>query len=220
MDAYREYPIRCRTCNEQIAAYADTYEGLLSAGLTIEDALNELGIMDYCSRNAFMNPTIVKFNMENREVIEGIKSIDAATEADLAVTIQGIPVFTACMTEITPTTAPQVPVATVTEPAPTLIRRRMIGKPETATNVKPLVKPLPADFAATHTEAEIEAEIEELGPGIEVVLPATLMPNVFVEPEVPGIPTINDNPLLPSVLINVGAGKQSKVLNGRTYVCR
>lgn len=219
MDTYREYPIRCKTCNEQIAAFADTYEGLLSAGLPIEEALNELGITDYCSRNAFMNPTIVKFNMENREVIEGIKSIDAATEADVATAIQGTPVFTACMMDVTPTAeAPQAPA--VTEAAPTLIRRRIVGRPETATNVKPLVKPLAADFTATHTEAEIEAEIEELGPGIEVVMPETLNPNVFVEPVSAGIPVINENPVLQAALMNVGAGKQTKVLNGRTYLCR
>lgn len=114
MEVYQEYPIRCKTCNEQIACFASQYLGLLAAGLSIEAALDELGITDYCSRNAMMNPTFVPFNMENREVIEGFKSVDAAEESDAQVERTSSPIFTHCMgiqTNLPPitTTATRLP---------------------------------------------------------------------------------------------------------------
>lgn len=74
--SYAEYPIRCSTCNEPIACLAEDYERLLDNGASIEDALNYLGIMAYCSRNAMMNPTYVPYNVQNRRVIEGKDSVE------------------------------------------------------------------------------------------------------------------------------------------------
>lgn len=77
---YKEYPIRCKTCNEQIACYAESYEEYLRNGLSIKEALDALGIINYCTRNNMMHPTIVPLNMENREIIEGRKAIDVLDE--------------------------------------------------------------------------------------------------------------------------------------------
>jgi DNA-directed RNA polymerase subunit N (RpoN/RPB10) len=98
MESYREYPIRCKSCGEQIACYAPDFEQAIEEGFTPEEALNQLGITDYCSRIAMLNPVIVAFNMENRQVIEGFKSIDAAQEEDIQSGYASQPIFSACMT--------------------------------------------------------------------------------------------------------------------------
>lgn len=97
METYEEYPIRCKTCNEQIACFAPDFKALLEAGFSAEDALNDLGIMMPCSRTAMIEPTFVAFNMENREVIEGFKSVDAATEADAQRESIARPIFSPCL---------------------------------------------------------------------------------------------------------------------------
>ncbi|CAH6418988.1 Hypothetical protein HVR_LOCUS174 [uncultured virus] len=97
MEYYKEYSIRCKTTNDQIACFAPTYEGLLASGLSEEEALNELGITTWCCRIAMLNPTIVMFNMENREVIEGFKSVEAADEPDPYNENNSRPVFSSCL---------------------------------------------------------------------------------------------------------------------------
>ncbi len=55
MDTYREYAIRCRTCNMQIAAFASTYEELLNSGYSVEEALNTLSYYEGCCRENHLN---------------------------------------------------------------------------------------------------------------------------------------------------------------------
>lgn len=69
---YEEFPICCYTCNENLGIYEDTFNDMLNNGFTKEQALNDLGITDPCSRILMMNPVLVKFDMENRDLIEGI----------------------------------------------------------------------------------------------------------------------------------------------------
>lgn len=85
MQTYKEYPIRCKSCNEQIACFSKRYEQLVrkyttKAGVTgslaIEQALNEMKILEPCCRMAFMNPITVFFNVEDRGLIEGTRDID------------------------------------------------------------------------------------------------------------------------------------------------
>lgn len=217
METYREYPIRCKTCNEQIACFAPDYEAFIGAGYTIEQALNELGIMDYCSRIAMMNPVIVGFNMENREVIEGFRSVDAAIEANARKESPGRPIFTACLGQAF-TNAPTAPLITV-QPRGTVPPRPVVVQP-TGGLLKPLGPvPTPAAFQ-TLTQQALQAQIEELGPGIPVNIPEHVITGEFIEPTMVGVPTINPNPLAPVATINVGAGKQTKVLSGRTWVAR
>lgn len=75
MEFYLEYPIRCMTCNEQIEAHAPKFESMVGSGISVEDALNAMGITTWCSRIAFMVPVIVNFNMENRDAIDGLKPV-------------------------------------------------------------------------------------------------------------------------------------------------
>jgi hypothetical protein len=60
--------------------------------------LNLLGIMVPCSRIAMMNPTIVSFDMENRQVIEGFKNVKAVNGADDKTETTSRPVFNQCLT--------------------------------------------------------------------------------------------------------------------------
>ena len=180
MDTYKEYPIRCKTCNEQIAAFSGLYEDLLGTGLSREEALNELGISNWCSRIAMMNPTVVNFNMENREVIEGHKNVDVITDP--------APYLT------DPTSRPSFPAC-------------LNPMPRAAVNLPGLTQ------AGT---ARAPGGIP-LGEGIPITTPVGTGFNV---PEVVGIPTINDDPSRAKQVINVGVGRQARVLNGRTYLAR
>lgn len=72
---HREYPIKCKSCNEQLACYSEEYESL-SREYGFEQALNMLGIMEPCSRFNMMNPTMILNIKENRNLIEGLEDID------------------------------------------------------------------------------------------------------------------------------------------------
>lgn len=267
MDTYKEYPIRCKSCNEQLACYAPDYEALLEAGSTEEQSLNELGIMAYCSRIAMMNPTIVSFNMENREVIEGFKSVDAANEADAQNESITRPVFNPCMGAgggVIPTVRPVLAAPALTparpEPIRTLPNAPGIVQPTTQLTIRPTTgaaapgifgqgmpvirpglpmritpqvtipavinapQPVPEILSPTIvapivTGIELGTEIEALGVGIPVELPAGAT-NKFEEPVAVGVPTINPDPTVQQALIYVGAGKHVRVLNGRTYLAQ
>jgi len=71
----KEYPIRCKSCNEQLACYSEEYESL-SFEYGPEKALNMLNIMEPCSRYNMMNPVIILNIRENRNLIEGLRDID------------------------------------------------------------------------------------------------------------------------------------------------
>lgn len=100
MDSYREYPVRCPTCGGQLACFSKLFETLIEND-TIENALNLLGIDDYCCRMLMINPVIVFFNMENRELIEGFKGIDQVNDDDSQKESTSIPIYTPCLSEET-----------------------------------------------------------------------------------------------------------------------
>jgi DNA-directed RNA polymerase subunit N (RpoN/RPB10) len=83
MDYYLHYPIRCKTCNEQIACFAPQYlENIEQGGMTPQESLDALGIMNYCSRISMIAPSRVTFNMENRAAIEGFRRVETVDVAD------------------------------------------------------------------------------------------------------------------------------------------
>lgn len=354
METYKEYPIRCKTCNEQLACFADDYEGLLDTGLTPEEALNELGITDYCSRISMMAPTIVAFNMENREVIEGFKSVDAANEIDAQNESTSRPVFNPCMgvqtglpqpgltrssllqtglpkpetlqtrvqpnvpgpliqptlqpltvtrTHLNVQTLSQPAIQTLTQPAiqpftvtrtqpnvPTLAQSgiQQLSQPgiqaltqlqqrTTPINIQTLTQPqqrtdIPTIVPTVRTNMptlglvatarplqtrtflpqqivapikpfedtpqglapildsptivppilppELTDDVEALGVGIPVKDIKDVGPDIFKDPVVVGVPTINTNPTNPMPTVYVGSGKYVQVLNGRTYLAQ
>lgn len=220
MENYREYPIRCKSCGGQIACYTHAFELALTQNYTSEAALNELGLTDYCCRMAMLNPVMVAFNMENRQVIEGFKSIDAVQDEDIELDSRSQPIFDACL--VTPT-----------EPAP---RPRLQGGPAKPGMFSRYIKnspQLPETIAATsagtvsessypridpiHMEVQISGVNQPIGPAVDVITP---IEEAYHPPTVVGIPTINPDRTIPETWFHVGANKQSRVLNGRTFLAR
>ena len=69
-------PIRCVSCNKILADKYSAYLEMLEKGITIEEALNRLGLTRYCCRIRLMNP----FKTVNRYVDE--ISVDSNSEAN------------------------------------------------------------------------------------------------------------------------------------------
>lgn len=271
MESYREYPIRCKTCNEQIACFSYLYEDLLSTGRSVEEALNDLGIMACCSRIAMLNPTIVSFNMENREVIEGFRTAQSTDEPDPYAESTSRPVFAACM-NITPALAPRLlqpllqPAQFAAPPNPlTAVQRTLQTRAQPITPAQPGATPTITVMQPQPRLTALQPRVPAIGVvtpiqprpfGVPVVTPAQTVPApVHVEPVIPGIelgidleglgdtlgvgipveretveqfqepilvgvPTINPDPTKVQPLINVGAGKQTRILVGRTYLAQ
>ena len=99
MDFYLEYPIRCKTCNDQIACFSYEYEQYLNSGYSVQQALDQLGITNYCCRISMKDPVEVTFNMENREVIEGLKKIEEADDMGFRSPNDSEVGFGACISE-------------------------------------------------------------------------------------------------------------------------
>jgi len=49
-------PVRCITCNKVLGHYWQRYQRLLDQGVSIQDALDQLGLNRYCCRMRMMNP--------------------------------------------------------------------------------------------------------------------------------------------------------------------
>jgi len=245
MESYREYPIRCKTCYEQLSCFANDYEDLLDTGLSEEEALNNLGIMACCSRIAMVNPTIVAFNMENREVIEGFKSVETANDDAAQNESMARPVFNPCMgTNITgiipkplvigtlPTRVqPNAPGAMIQPAVQQGIPSFRLGNPgmQTITVMQPTRQILvsqPSEVIPASPPGlvdpiisgiEFGMDVEPSGVGIPVQAPDIKQ---FQEPISVGTPTINPDPTVVQAQVYVGAGKHTRVLNGRTYIAR
>lgn len=208
---YKEYPIRCKTCNGQIACFSKSYESLIKdSSLTSEDALNKLGIKNFCCRIAMLNPTIVPFNIENRRMVEGL---DSLTESFETISQR---IFKSCIDKAK--AKQEFQVSRGVSALKALSSRTSISlpkspKPSTGTIVSSL---------------DITQKSQPVGVGIPISQESTERKE-FIEPTDVGVPTINEIPLneLPHSIrqevikeINVGNDKKVKVLYGRTYLAR
>lgn len=81
MDTYREYPIRCKSCNNQIACHAAMFEELMSISQDPEDTFAQMNVRNWCCRAAYTNPSVVMFDMEMRSLIEGYEYIKNTSDA-------------------------------------------------------------------------------------------------------------------------------------------
>ena len=97
MFSYDQYNIRCKTCNEPIAQLANTFLSYVDSGMTQEDALNEMRITEPCSRSEFQCPTKIYFNMENRDVIEGMLKVEVVSPFDISTVSRSQYSFASCM---------------------------------------------------------------------------------------------------------------------------
>ena len=79
MNFFIMYPVRCETCNKELAYLQDDLEQLLAIDPSVEKALNNLGVMRYCCRTNLMNPTSVFYDMENTDVVNGTRNVKEFT---------------------------------------------------------------------------------------------------------------------------------------------
>lgn len=73
---YDLYPISCFSCGGNIACFVPKYHDLIDSEYSPEQALNELRMRDDCCRYLFTRSSPVYFDMERRDVIIGIKTIN------------------------------------------------------------------------------------------------------------------------------------------------
>lgn len=244
MDSYKEYPIRCKTCNAPIACFSYEYERLVyQIGMTPEQALNQLAIMHDLCRLSMLYPTIVPFNMENREVINGFKSVKAATEADAQNESMSDPIFNQCSNQNVPMGQMNASLSILTgynnprSQAATSVPSNVFVAPsrqfqgvQTLTISRPVARPTREQSPQTQPQQPqqqplVVAPIIELGNELPIGIgvPIDLIEeNIteFIEPTTVGIPTINRNRNAEQQEVYVGAKKYVRVLNGRTYLCR
>jgi DNA-directed RNA polymerase subunit N (RpoN/RPB10) len=205
MELYYEYPVRCKTCNEQIACYSYEYLEYLEQGYTIEEALNLLQIMNPCSRIAMMNPTPVFFNLENRDAVEGIRDVQAIDLDDDFIQEKLKALKDPLIISKNGKKIPQGKTQT-RKPVPSL--KEKTRKPVPSLKEKTIT-------SETSRITENPYEIELKGPKIAINLAEA---GNFIEPLIPGIPTINPDSIITPTIINVGGDKQTQILSGRTYI--
>lgn len=241
---YKEHPIRCKTCFEPIASRTFEFELLLNNGMTVEEALNAMDIMEPCSRIAMMNPTFVFYNLEHRGVVEGTTSVEAAVDQVFSVEqlINGIDTtnisFHMCDlhnrredeelledTDLIEYNKLGGQELSINRQIENVLSTRM------ETNIPGLYEPqnvaveLNEDVIKLNEDVDIkldenvdELEFGNVGEAISVQAP--MQSQLKISPKVVGIPVINPNPSADRVTIHVGAGAYVEVLTGRTYLAR
>ena len=192
MEFFRLYLVRCITCNNSLGHLKWTYETLLSTGQTIEEALNGIGLSNYCCRMCMMNPIICTYNMENRQAIEGFVPVDAVDTPSPYDSSTVHPIFSHCLAD------PRVAREQLLAGVPGQVLVQAPTTPETQ-------------------GLQIQPEVKPFGRAIQV---PDMEPEVFKEPNVPGMPEINIDTKNPEQTMHVGGGSIVKILNGRTYLAR
>ena len=89
---YNEYPVLCMGCFEPVASRVKEFHDLLNTGKTNKEALDEMEIFEECTRTAFMNPSIVFFNVENQNMIDGKVPINEYLETPVKTDVANKPI--------------------------------------------------------------------------------------------------------------------------------
>jgi DNA-directed RNA polymerase subunit N (RpoN/RPB10) len=201
---YKEYPILCPSCGEPLACYSKEYERLVYNGFTIEDALNELHLMNPCTRAYMMDPTVVKFNIQNTSVIEGRKlptQVDIMQEKEIS-TIN--PVFLTCI--------------------PDTKNILNVEKENLSLFDKDSESSTEEEIIITKTKKKKEKGIvlDDLNTDLDAggILLEEGKKSFLLYPTLPGVPVINSSPYIKEKTEYVGDGKYLTILSGRTYIAR
>lgn len=246
---YREYPVRCPNCNEQLACYSNEYENMVNNDISKEDALNNLNIRNYCSRIAMLNPNIITYDMENRKVIEGIKNVDQVDGPD-NISERANLVFKSCVNN-----------KFSDEDLKSMISNTNFIREQSEGIADDKRADLP-DLDQQLKDYEVDKYVEEEKPkkGIQfkrrerksklgkvskkeeskikhILPPPMIEENIgniidleeikdeeedesFKFPTEVGIPEINSDPSIQEIEIYVGADRYANILTGRTYLAR
>jgi DNA-directed RNA polymerase subunit N (RpoN/RPB10) len=221
MLSYRWYPTLCRTCGEPLSCYAKEYENLiLNVGMSIEEALNSLFLMNPCTRSEMMNPTIKFFNLQNIEVVEGKKlpsEVNLVKKQEIN-TIK--PLFPSCV----PLTKNGAVVETMDRNIELFDSDEELNssEEEDIPNKIPektiLLPPSLKKKQDTSKDIVLEALYENLDEGGLVIEAGA---GEFMKyPTHIGVPVINESPFVQEETAYIGAGKFLPILSGRTYLAR
>lgn len=213
MDTYKLHPVRCFTCGNQIQARADAFEYYSEIYGSMEDAANSLGLMEPCCRIALMVPTIINFNMENRRLVETLRSDGSLNHRLTQKENAAVSVFGSCMTG----NVPGRNLNTTGAPAKLLFDNKL------STNISDMqvdMDNVSSKIAGISTGTEItENDMKNKGIPLNQLKLETDEEN-FVYPTMVGIPVINYNKNLKEEYADVGDNKKVLILNGRTYLAR
>ena len=242
----REYPIRCKSCNEQLACYSEEYEEL-AREYGNEQALNMLEIMEPCSRYNMMNPMMTLTIKENRNLIEGLEDIDAIDKFSDNLSFQKceyragnsnyiqskkkeeikIEKDSNKILPITNVTGKQI-VQKQTYLSPINTNRTITRSSNVTTRVAPQL-PKPRVSSNIMSPAKLisqSAMLESIKPEVEEAEEDLVKLNrsepekqlEFKYPTVVGIPTINSSG--ENTKIHISGKYYAEVLSGRTYIAR
>ena len=192
MDYYYEYPIRCKTCNEQIACYSEDFKNYLEATNNVELALDYVGITNWCSRIAMITPIKIKYNLENRALVLGLTTV----ETDEIPNEENIKFIFNNQEEEEKEESFDLPIFNIN-------------------NIRKNNKEININNTNSKKEEKILNTINT-----EPINLDNDKNNLFIEPEEVNIPKINDNSIKNENFVFIGNGNYTIILKGRTYLAR
>jgi DNA-directed RNA polymerase subunit N (RpoN/RPB10) len=209
MRSYRNYPIKCKTCGEPIAALAQQYESMVTQGLSIEEALNTLGIMNPCTRINMMDSPTLQFDLQDNQVVEGLKDVQSKEvynyDRDAKITVSE------CLNRYMKETMEQT-IGNQGVEAEISVRRQVRPAMLTRGQIPTRAVKEQEERAKLEKLEKLALTAEELGEAIPLT--------EEVEPTVIGVPVIAkvDTVYQPDMV--VGPNLSVKVLAGRIFLCR
>lgn len=205
---YKEYPILCPSCGEPLACYSKEYERLVLNGFSIEQALNELHLMNPCTRAYMMDPTVVKFNIQNSSVIEGRKlpnQIDIMEEKEIS-TVN--PVFLTCIPDTKN-------ILNMENENLSLFDKDSESSTEEEIIITKKQKKKEPEKERGILLDDLNSNLDDGG-----ILLQEGKKSFLIYPTLPGVPVINSSPYIKEKTEYVGDGKYLTILSGRTYIAR
>jgi DNA-directed RNA polymerase subunit N (RpoN/RPB10) len=226
--SYDEYPILCYSCFDPIACRAAAYNERVHGGLTQEEALNSMGLMDPCCRIMMMNPSPVPFNMENRAAIEGLIPVEEAEDVtfnQLSMLNTGFKKFYSCIDLEHEEERMRDALPLVSGVIDDKLLLSQLGV--TSLRVQEgLMEAEDADLEEILRQEEYEQALANefapmtLGTVVDEIAKFKKKEAEDMEvPTIPGIPVFNFSDMEEQT-VDVGVGRQVHVLTGRTYLAR
>lgn len=72
MNEYTSIIIACYSCRKRLNFRKEAYEGLLNAGLSKREAMDEIGLKSICCRSFFISPPVMIEFKDDTEIIRDI----------------------------------------------------------------------------------------------------------------------------------------------------
>lgn len=210
---YVEFPVRCMTCNLPLAHLQESYETLLRGDIERrKEALDVLGLVQTCCRTNMMDPHLVFFDNENKQLIRGQvrpetsgfggpRGRPEATVARRAIPVKASVAGLSVRTKIpVPGTVPENTIATPAQPS----LLSLVDEEAPIVNYNLAAS---EDISGVNTEALLNLELPE-------VVDKSAFPTMI------GIPVILPSTAPNEQIVNVGVGQTTVICSNRRYLCR